>query len=438
MGMHLRELKLLKNNNDYMVWFLALFFIFFVFLTELEVYHLLILGSFLILFLLLGLYKKYIHLSKMKICFLIMLLTMMINLRPESSIGRIYWVYWLIGIGTCFFFDKRKCSSFNFILKVFLIISIYTMLIVFISKFLPSLYNSAISSRMSADLLKYNKDLLKTNYSAAIVGSISETCYYLFAGICAVCCLNVKKMVKIITIVLLFVALIATGRRGEALAAVIALLMLYLYSADSDKKTKRFIKIIIIAIFCVFLLFAFWPVISKISILSRYAKTVMQMQNNTDISSGRFAIYKVAFQKFLENPLFGVGWRCFYKYIPVGDGSLRNAHNVYLQLLAEVGIIGTVLIGFPFVYLFKKTITVLKQYSKIKVDSIYRNVCIFSFTMQIFLFLVAMVDNPLYKSYIGMFYAILIICVIKAEYELNKTKEDALHADINTERNISL
>lgn len=61
--------------------------------------------------------------------------------------------------------------------------------------------------------------------------------------------------------------------------------------------------------------------------------------------TGRTELWQEAFDLFLQNPWFGVGFRMHELYI-------KSAHNGYLSLLAEVGIVGTAALSLLLIALY--------------------------------------------------------------------------------------
>ena len=77
----------------------------------------------------------------------------------------------------------------------------------------------------------------------------------------------------------------------------------------------------------------------------------------------RFQLFLYAWLMFLSNPLLGVGfgeyaWRAFELSAEVAGGSPpgldRHSHNLFLQLLAETGIVGLSCVAIPLVYWFRR------------------------------------------------------------------------------------
>jgi len=64
------------------------------------------------------------------------------------------------------------------------------------------------------------------------------------------------------------------------------------------------------------------------------------------ITSTRFAVWQAAFDLFLSSPVSGIGYGGFEAHIPATLTALFGArvvetHNIYLQLLADTGLLGT-------------------------------------------------------------------------------------------------
>lgn len=97
------------------------------------------------------------------------------------------------------------------------------------------------------------------------------------------------------------------------------------------------------------------------------------MQTSADISSGRLHFWSVAFEIFKANPIFGAGLDAFgvaYTRFDTWNGRYRveQAHNDYLQALADGGVIGFVCVV-GFVVLFVK-----KGYSRIVTAGTFQRV----------------------------------------------------------------
>lgn len=87
-----------------------------------------------------------------------------------------------------------------------------------------------------------------------------------------------------------------------------------------------------------------------------------------DISSGRLYFWSVAWQIFTTNPVFGAGLDSFgaaFTHFDIRSGTYRveQAHNDYLQMLADGGVVGfALLVAFIFL-LVRKSLTRVRECS---------------------------------------------------------------------------
>ena len=85
--------------------------------------------------------------------------------------------------------------------------------------------------------------------------------------------------------------------------------------------------------------------------------------NLRDFTSGRNYIYLAGFDMFYQSPLIGHGIYSVpsvfaIKYNLLG---IQQMHNIYLQFMAELGIIGTIIIVTIIIYNYQKTFRVFRK-----------------------------------------------------------------------------
>ncbi len=180
-----------------------------------------------------------------------------------------------------------------------------------------------------------------------------------------------KRLLLIIAVVLMGIAIILTGSRGGfiSLIGVIAFLIFFALkfgakSIDKAEVKKRNLALIggSIALVLVLLASAIW--LGKEESVSRgIGATAGQMQ---DFSTGRIDFWKNTLKIIRDNPVLGTGLESFgvaYTKYDTGNGKLRleQAHNDYLQILSDAGILGFVcVIAFVFL-LFRLSLRVIKS-----------------------------------------------------------------------------
>ena len=142
------------------------------------------------------------------------------------------------------------------------------------------------------------------------------------------------KIAALVITMTLILALISTVSRG----GIIGLGGMFIVAAMKAKKKMR--AIFIIGVLAVIFL-NFMPAAMR----DRFQKTRVEEtytgEGTVDSTTRRYNLSAAAWAMFREKPLFGVGiGNYFYncsQYAPVSPG---RAHNMYLEVLAELGIVG--------------------------------------------------------------------------------------------------
>ena len=244
-----------------------------------------------------------------------------------------------------------------------------------------------------------------SGYRAGITSHYSENAMAISISIFSAVSLFMtekRKMHKIkllVCIAFAVVALILTTKRAHLLFGFVAVLFAY-YVFKPQQRLQRLFKIAIggaAALVVLYLLSAYIPALS--AIVERFST----MGEDTE-SSTRFAMWDLAINCFKKNPVFGIGWNGYkYEFNKVlFDPNVRaeryaylNSHNVYLQLLAETGVVGFSLFIGGAVNLFRKTIKTLDRYAS-SVLSGDKTPLVFSVIVQIFFYMYCLTGNCLY------------------------------------------
>ena len=258
------------------------------------------------------------------------------------------------------------------------------------------------------------------------LGGCTYTNYMLFIGI-AICCayaargrkFDWKSILALIFGCVFFYAIVLVGRRGELLGAAICLGLLAV--ALCSKKQRRYLIIggIIAAVVGFVAVVALLPWLKQLPALSRYVMTIEKLLKGQDITSGRLELYALAFDAFLDRPLFGIGWDQFHTLIPQSfldahGQDVEDVHCIYLQFLTEAGALGAPLLIAPLVYCYY---LVCRQLSRLKERpdlSTARMLCICSFMVQSFLLVLGIYDPNFQRVIFWCFYALAIMMLLGA------------------------
>ncbi|HEX8249092.1 MAG TPA: O-antigen ligase family protein [Pyrinomonadaceae bacterium] len=187
------------------------------------------------------------------------------------------------------------------------------------------------------------------NFAAFMEMSLAVPLGLIFAGAVP----RDKRLLYVTAIGLMGIALLLSGSRGGLVALLAEIFFLIILTT----KTKGYGQIALKAGLAV-ALFATIVVGSVLiggeSSLTRFAETA----TSADITTNRTHIWNVTLSVIKNNPLFGAGLGAFpqvYTAFDTLNGMERveQAHNDYLQILADAGIVGLIIGAFFVFWLFR-------------------------------------------------------------------------------------
>lgn len=333
----------------------------------------------------------------------------------NQEIARYGWPIQLYNVCLYIFYwttrdQKRWHKTF---LRMMMLCGIFYTFGSYLCTFNQSFYNNIIYPLMQP--MGYIRD-----YKAGFTASYGTNGLYMCLGLCTILpflFLNplhkVQKTDYVCTIVLL-AGMLLSGKRGQFLAVVAAFFVGY-YFFYTNRKHGRIMKIIgigAVAIICLYLISLFMPAI--LTIVERFQEQI----EKGDISTGRFLMWGRAWELFLQAPFSGHGWRWFrYSSFTLVD---YDVHNVFLQLLVEVGILGAL----PFyIFIFGNIILAIKMLVEIrKKDPHYENTVylVIAVVYEIFFIALCATGTALYQfEYMFPFFA----CCGLVNYYSKEVKE---------------
>jgi O-antigen ligase len=200
------------------------------------------------------------------------------------------------------------------------------------------------------------------NFAAYMEMTIAVPLGLIFAGAVQ----RDKRLIYLTAIGLMGIALLLSGSRG-GLVSVLAEVVFILILTNKSRGTGQIALKIGLAGLLIAVVVGGVILIGGESSLTRFAETAA----SNDISTNRTYIWKVTIEVIKNNFPLGAGIGAFASaYTPFDSMSgierVEQAHNDYLQILADAGIVGLLLAGFFVYQLFR---TGLKN---IKTDNIFR------------------------------------------------------------------
>lgn len=292
--------------------------------------------------------------------------------------------------------------------------------------------------------LKYYFTLLDTEYRSSLRRQVYfhqmytgwttqtfATCINLMLGLYgAISAWERKKDVKyLVAVLVMLVAFLLTGKRGPLVFLLLSYIGTGIILSDSflkmlQKVWKYAVGVVIAG--CGLIVYVQRQGSTSRNTIVRF----MEVANDTgvnkdDVSNGRFELWGLAVKLFQSHPLFGVGWRKYHEYALSRLNEDIEAHNVYLQLLAESGIVGLLLYltaiigGMIFTYRLLRTM-------KMKTDRHLYRLVKFSLMVQIYLFFYAFTGNTLYDYCAQMCYYLSFSLCLYAKNRTNLTWKEIL------------
>lgn len=257
---------------------------------------------------------------------------------------------------------------------------------------------------LSEQGLETNVKLLERYYGACagITAQTATNAYYLTVLI-SFCIgflfINREKKIKVVASLLFCLSLygvILTQKRGLFIGNVIALLFIFSVGILEKKISYKMMKqLLVFSGVLIFIIIIFSQTKEGIVFFER----LFISDNQSDYTTGRLSIYQMLLKDLFESGkiFFGNGLGSASAFMNGRQGSAA-AHNIYIQLLYEYGLVGCVLFLWFFTMIFAKTWICNK-------DNSFRIIALY---FQMFFFIYGIMGSPLYINFQFMIY--IVIC----------------------------
>lgn len=305
-----------------------------------EVTILLYLGALLLLFFVCIIEQKVKnHLGKYQLLLFMMLLPSLYN-NYYLRDGKYYlFAYYFISVVYFILLSYIKINRDDiiFAINLFIVFSIVTSLVTWLSLVNPNFYISNIIPLFpKQNQLEIYRNFYYLDNRAGLCTHYSRNAFFMVLGVIGCIYHYFKDYKKRYFFIILFLlaSLFIVGKRGHLLFLIVSFVISYfIYNRVSY---KTFIKFI--AISCVFLVFTFFIV--KLNpdigfVFQRFS------DDTSDVSNGRYDMYGEIWKQFRGNGYFPLGWAEFASstgYVHPG------VHNDYIQIFCETGFIGFIMI----------------------------------------------------------------------------------------------
>lgn len=167
---------------------------------------------------------------------------------------------------------------------------------------------------------------------------------------------NVLRVFLVLSIIPVMYSIILSQSRTAWIALPTSLLISLILATKNLKLIKK--ALVIVTILIGVFTSAYYAGIIDEAIVKRYR--TLTSGDNTTATSGRTEIWKVGLEMIRDTFPLGVGFKnykvVFLEYAPDAKVIIENpkvAHNVFLESLAETGLVGFILFMSIFIYLFR-------------------------------------------------------------------------------------
>lgn len=330
---------------------------------------------------------------------------------------------------------------FSLILIINLDVDFYKRLIkafnVFIFVFVLSMYiNLVIPSLMTGPLNFFLLDPIKGNIAKETAAGVYSGLFAEKLAAAYGSCIGFvfsysqylrKLKIKYLILPLFYIAgIFLTGKRIATIIPIVIILVTLIINLRNKKIFKKVGKYLL-ALFILLIIGAI--LVPQIrSVFDKVFAVVFSNSNTTeDLTSNRESLlWPLSLSMFVLNPIFGHGFCTYNSYVSflyrASDSILSswstNGHNIYLQLLGETGIVGSLIIFSLFLCLLIGTI---RLYKKIK-DTDDKQLCVISLGIQIVFLLVGITENVFYVTAQLLTYivALGIFIALQKKYSSNR------------------
>ncbi|MBE5922533.1 MAG: O-antigen ligase family protein [Lachnospiraceae bacterium] len=240
-------------------------------------------------------------------------------------------------IGVLYVLNNVQVSKTEAFFKVIQYVAIFEAVTIFLSVAIPGLMPQKLGFLYRPLVIDtMNKELGRGIYSG-FIGEKAAAAYLLNLGLAyTLSRVNIgRKLDKrnLLITAALFIAILFTGKRVLLLTAA----LMFLASLLAGQPIKKKIKAVAIILLGVIGLIVFVKFVPAANItFERF-----MMTDSYETMNGREDMWASAIEIFHNNPILGCGYGSYQKI----SGSLYNGHNSYLQLLAEIGIVGCAMLA---------------------------------------------------------------------------------------------
>ncbi len=356
--------------------------------------------------------------KKIYFLLLILLLFFITALHAWTDHSSGYCTRFFTGIITAFAIANSSNKNKKRTLDTIKIFSIVFMFFTYFSLIFPMQYEKMISVMFNSNNYEVIMGLYDFRGFSGIAGQTGNNAFLLSIGLVVMVLdlilnTNNKKgsnILSMITIVLLMFAVVLTNKRFFLVVIFFIIFFSIIIYCKKNKLTKKTLMVLLL-LFTTMLITTFY-------IYNRFP-VFQRISNSNNFLNGRDTLYNIAISLIEGHPYLGIGINNYINYSNVG-GVVYYAHNVFLQLAAEIGIPFSVIVVLILIAFFGDTY----KKSNSKMDNDKKRILYYSTIAQGIFLLYFFTGNSLYDTNMLMFY--FMVLGLSLALVPSKKKRDAL------------
>lgn len=291
---------------------------------------------------------------------------------------------------------KRTSQMMSIMYLFCIIIALSIIASLFVNNLMLRYFSFIVNPTHSPDIVSSITRELKDGSYSGFARVRSDAAFIMNVGI-AICYAryfaNGKfKKTDVLFMLMFFIALMLTGRR---MLFLVCLLCFALFMLISDIKNRFFKGVIIFMLSASAMLLAAMLIPQVSNFFARFLD-----RENLSTLSNRDMLWDSMISMFKSHPVLGAGFNSYNEYafnhgLLVGNHEwVYNGHNTYLQILAELGIVGFSLMMTFMIVTFYQSIVLLRRF---KNDPEQAKTIYFSIYIQALIAVYGLTGNPLYS-----------------------------------------
>ena len=300
----------------------------------------------------------------------------------------------------------------DFLIKMFFYCSFIHVFFTILQYLLPSIVTTINSIVLSATDYGSNLTLFGGGNYAGITGQTGINAFYISIFIAIVFSKLLtesnKKLLLILGLILAIIALFLTAKRSQLVVNGIAMFIVFILMSRNKQGFK--LKNAYIPVFVILLGYI---VLNYVPAASHLVEKFNLLSDADDITNGRTDLWELSINIFKEHPIFGVGAGTILSHIG------EMAHNIYIQLLAETGIVGFSCFTLAFLTSLVNSVIIINK-ARSSSENLKLSLSV-GLYLQIYFLLYGLSGNPLYSPIYLLPYMIMIT-IVNSVYKEIKSK----------------